>query len=400
MVFCQQTANIMRNYSRLYENLLLEKDLSMGLVLLESHLDGMLERVHQNSIALKRFQRFEMGLLGLNTLAEMIEYVLSYTQSFFELDHVSFCLIDENAEISRYLVEDRYDYQNREGLVLLTEKDFYYDRLGLLVKPYLGNYRTELCEQFFSHHEQKPVSVAILPLNRRGRVLGSLNLGSFQEDRFSLGMATDFIEHMISVISICLENNLNFETMRRTTLIDTLTGVNNRFFWEQRIDEELDRSNRNGQPLTCLFLDIDWFKKVNDEFGHQAGDYVLAEVAGAIKRQLRSNDVLARYGGEEFVALLSNIDENRANEISERIRLAIDRLTLSYNDQPIPVTISIGSASYQPDSSFSCTSSDIAEALIKKADSALYLAKENGRNRIENGGRIAPISRQLDHKIA
>ncbi len=390
----------MENYSRLYENLLLEKDLSMGLVLLESHLDGMLERVHQNSIALKRFQRFEMGLLSLNTLAEMIEYVLSYTQSFFELDHVSFCLIDENAEISRYLVEDRYDYQNRKDLVLLSEKDFYYDRLGLLVKPYLGNYRAELCEQFFYHHDKKPVSVAILPLNRRGRVLGSLNLGSFQEDRFSLGMATDFIEHMISVISICLENNLNFETMRRTTLIDTLTGVNNRFFWEQRIDEELDRSNRTQQPLTCLFLDIDWFKKVNDKYGHQAGDYVLAEVAGTIKRQLRSNDVLARYGGEEFVALLSNIDEVKADEISERIRLAIDQLELDYNGQSIPVTISIGSASYQPDPAFSCTTSDIAEALIKKADSALYLAKEKGRNRVENGGRIMPISRLKDHKIA
>ncbi len=389
----------MKTSSRLYENLLLEKDLSMGLVLLESHLDGMLERVQQNSAALKRFQKFEMGLLGLNTLAEMIEYVLTYTQNFFELDHVSFCLIDENNEISRYLVEDRYDYKNRQGLILLSEKDFFYDRLGAMARPYLGAYMPKLCDYFFLEQE-KPASVAVLPLNRRGRILGSLNLGSLKPDRFSMSMATDFIEHMISVISICLENNLNFETMRRTTLIDTLTGVNNRFFWEQRIDEELDRSSRNNQPLTCLFLDIDFFKKVNDVYGHQAGDYVLTEVAGTIKKQLRSNDVLARYGGEEFVALLSNIDEGKADEISERIRLAISQLTLNYNGDDIPVTISIGSASYQPNSAFSCPSSDIAEALIKQADTALYEAKRKGRNRVENGGRIATINRQLDHKIA
>ncbi len=377
----------------------MDKDLSMGLVLLESHLDGMLARVQQNSAALKRFQKFEMGLLGLNTLAEMVEYVLTYTQNFFELDYVSFCLIDENNEISRYLVEDRYDYQNRQGLILLSEKDFFYDRLGVMVRPYLGAYVPELCDHFFLEQE-KPESVAVLPLNRRGRILGSLNLGSLKPDRFSMSMATDFIEHMISVISICLENNLNFETMRRTTLIDTLTGVNNRFFWEQRIDEELERSNRNNQPLTCLFLDIDFFKKVNDVFGHQAGDYVLTEVAGAIKKQLRSNDVLARYGGEEFVALLSNIDKEKADEISERIRSAVSQLQLNYNGDDIPVTISIGSASYQPDSAFSCPSSDIAEALIKQADMALYEAKKKGRNRVENGGRIAAINRQLDHKIA
>ncbi len=377
----------------------MKEDLTTNLVVLESHLESMLDRVQQNGLTLKRFQNFEMGLLKLNSLAEMIEHVLEEARTNFNLDDISFCLIDENGDISRYLSEDRYDYKNREGLILLKDKDYYHKKLGLYSRPYVGAYNELICAPFFTG-SKKPESVAVLPLSRRGRVLGSLNLGSYDVDRFTLNMATDFIEHMISVVSICLENNLNFETMRRTSLIDTLTGVNNRLFLEQRIDEELDRSQRNNQPLTCLFLDIDFFKRINDQYGHQVGDEVLAMVATTIKNQMRSNDVLARFGGEEFIALLNNIDENKAVEIAERIRQSIKALTLKSNDQSIPVTISIGSATYRPSDSQAVSTSDISEALIKAADVALYQAKNNGRDRVENAGVIDLSSLQSNNKIA
>jgi len=377
------------------ENTSLKEDLTTDLAVLESHLDGMLERVQKNSLTLKRFQMFEMGLLKLNSLAEMIDHILNDAKVFFDLDVISFCLVDEKGDISRYLDEDGYDYHNKTGFILVENKELLKNTAGAIHQPFLGRYNAQDCAVFFPQ-EHKPSSVAIIPLTRRGIYLGSLNLGSYKANRFIINMATDFVEHMVSVVSICLENNLNFETIRRTSLMDALTGVNNRLFLEQRIGEELDRSQRNTQPLTCLFLDIDFFKSINDNYGHQAGDYVLTSIAGAIKQQLRNNDVLARYGGEEFVALLTNIDENMAYEIADRIRDNVKSLAVEYNEQVISVTISIGTATYQPDrQTQQFPTTDLARQLIQTADSALYLAKQNGRDRVENGGLVSEICNQV-----
>ncbi|MCF6249840.1 MAG: DUF484 family protein [Methylococcaceae bacterium] len=366
----------------------MEEDITTDLCVLQSHLDSMLDRVQQNSLTLKRFQVFEMKLLNLNSLSEMIDQLLEDAKTFFDLDVISFCLVDEKGEISGFLNDDDYDYQSNDGFILLEDQELLKSKFGQSPCPFLGAYKQSNCAGFFQNLDRKPVSVAIIPLSRRRKFLGSLNFGSYTPNRFVNAMATDFIEHLASVVSICLENNLNFEMMRRTSLIDTLTGVNNRRFLEQRIGEELDRSQRLDEPLSCLFLDIDHFKSINDSYGHQVGDYVLALVAGAIKEQLRSNDILARYGGEEFVALLSNIPEIMACDIAERIRQSIKDLPLMNNEQDFNVTISIGLATYQPSRSPSISSAEIATHLIHSADSALYLAKKNGRDRVSNGDLV------------
>jgi diguanylate cyclase (GGDEF)-like protein len=366
----------------------LENDLNTDLSVLQSHLESMLERVKFNSATLHRFQAFEMRLLNLNSLTDMINHILEDARHYFDLDCISLCLVDEKAEIAKFLHEDGYDYQTRKGLILLDNKNLLLSTFGLAVHPYIGVYKDAKCSDFFSGFDPKPASVAITPLNRRNKYLGTLNLGSYQSDRFSDTMATDFVEHLVSVVSVCLENNLNFETIRRTSFIDPLTGVNNRRFLEQRIGEELDRCRRNSDPISCLFLDIDYFKQVNDKQGHQAGDRVLCAVAAAIKTQLRSNDVLSRYGGEEFVALLSNIGEAMALEIAERIRRTIQSLVIELESESISVTISIGSATYEAHTSSSPLDSEISSRLLKTADAALYKAKRQGRNRVENGGKI------------
>ncbi len=377
----------------------MEEDLTTDLLVLQSHLDGLLGRVQHNSLTLKRIQVFEMELLRLNSLAEMIEHILNDAKVFFDLDVISFCLLDEKGDIAGYLEEDGYDHRQSEGLILLQDKDKLQETLGFSGKPFLGRYNTQNCSVFFPG-PQKPSSVAIIPLTRRGVYLGSLNLGSYEKERFIIDMATDFVEHMVSVMSICLENNLNFETLRRTSLVDTLTGVNNRRFLEQRIGEELDRSQRNEQPLTSLFLDIDYFKKINDSYGHQVGDLALASVANTVKKQLRSNDVLARYGGEEFVALLTNISEKMAYEIAERIRESVKKLPITFNEQSITVTISIGSATYQPSKRPQLSTSEVSSRLLQCADEALYRAKNNGRDRVEHGGVVLDLKEAAASKFA
>lgn len=365
----------------------LEEDITTDLYVLQSHLDGMLDRVHHNSLTLKRLQAFEMRLLGLTSLTDMVEFILGETKELFDLDVVSLCLFDPKDAFVTHLINDNYPYQTRLNLQIIKDEQLFKRHFDSSERPLLGLFNVEKYAQFFAAELTCPSSVILAPLIRRGKHLGSLNLGSYSSERFIRNMATDFIEHLASVLSICLENTLNFETLRRTSLVDPLTGVNNRRFLEQRIEEEIDRSLRTHQPLSCLFLDIDYFKRINDNFGHQAGDHVLASIACVIKKHLRSNDVLSRYGGEEFVALLSETDALRVYEIAERIRKAIAALAIKYQEAAIDVTLSIGVATFEPTTA-SLKTCEIAQRLIQAADTALYQAKHNGRNRVEDGGVI------------
>ncbi|MGZ4979271.1 MAG: DUF484 family protein [Methylobacter sp.] len=364
----------------------MEEDLTTDLVTLQSHLESMFERVQQNSVMLQKFRAFEIRLLKLNSLPDIIDHLLEEAKNYFDLDVISLCLIDEIGEIAKTLIDNGYPCNSTNGLMLLDSES----RIKSTgIQSYIGIYEDSRCADFFSHIEKQPVSVAITPLTRRSKYLGTLNLGSYQSDRFADNMATDFIEHLSSVISVCLENNLHVEEIKRGSYIDALTGVNNRRFLEQRIGEELNYCQRNAEPLSCQFFDIDFFKAVNDKHGHQGGDLVLSMVAAAIKKQLRDNDIFVRYGGEEFVALLSNIDEPKALEIAERVRKAIQTMVISVNNLPVSVTVSIGVSTYVPDTASISINGEIAARLIKSADSALYKAKHNGRNRVENNGIIS-----------
>ena len=363
----------------------MEEDLATDLVVLQSHLETMLQRVQQNSAILQKFRAFEIRLLKLNTLSDTIDHLLEEGKNYFDLDVISLCLIDETGEIAKTLNDNGYLRRSKKGLMLLSSKE---PLKSTAIQPYIGVYEQSRCGGFFPHNERQPVSVAITPLTRRGKYLGTLNLGSYQLDRFADNMGTDFIEHLSTVVSVCLENSLHVEEIRQVNYLDALTGVNNRRFLEQRIVEELHRCQRNAEPLACQFFDIDFFKSVNDKHGHQGGDWVLSMVAAAIRDQLRDNDIFVRYGGEEFVALLSNTSESRALEIAERIRKAIQMLVIAFNDIAIPITVSIGVSTYVPESTSISIDGDITTRLIESADSALYRAKRNGRNRVENGGIV------------
>lgn len=362
----------------------LQEDLATDLLVLQSHLDRMIELVKKNSTNLRRFKDFEMSLFNLNKFSEIIGHILDDAKKYFDLDVISLCLIDEVGEIEKLLSDEGLDCKTATGLVILKDKERLQSIFGAANRPYIGPYKSQLLSDLFPDDQRIPASVAITPLYRSGRYLGALNFGSYTEDRFVSLTVMDFVVHLGSVISICLENSLNFETINRTSYIDTLTGVNNRRFFEQRIVEELDRCRRNSDPISCLFLDIDSFKSINDQHGHQAGDQVLFSTAKAIKTQLRSNDVLVRYGGEEFLALLSNIDGSRAFEIAERIRRKVEAVMVEFNDTLIAVTISIGLSTYLPDKMALIKSDDVSSRLIQSADAALYKAKHNGRNRVES----------------
>jgi len=370
----------------------MDDSLETQVCMLESHMDGMIGRAQKNEEMLKRFQDLDMRLLSLNSLRELVEHIHDDAKLVFKLTSLSLVLADESGEIQQFLAEDGFKFEDFGSVMLLSEVALFKAKLGLSPSVLLGEADQILPKEFWPSAAATPKTVAIIPLLRRGVYLGCMVFGSEDDVRFQLGMATYFLDRLGKVLSVCMENTLNYEQLRRSSLFDTLTGINNRLFFEQRIDEELLRSIRTGDSLTCLFIDIDWFKKVNDTYGHQVGDMALRHVATELRQQLRSNDILARYGGEEFVALLPTASEKKGIEVAERMRLAVESSDIELMDgQVLSVTVSIGVSTCVVDKVGVLSPID-KTVLIGVADKALYKAKDSGRNRVMSGGEVSVSS--------
>lgn len=190
----------------------------------------------------------------------------------------------------------------------------------------------------------------------------------------------NYIIELTKQSSITIERANVYSEILKNATMDALTGLNNRRQFEKRLHEEYSIATRQNTPLCAMMIDIDFFKKFNDTYGHSVGDIVLKTTASTIKEQLREYDIPSRYGGEEFCILLPQTTTDEAKIVADRLRLAVENKQIEIkpekNTPPknISVTISIGLAELDI--------KDMAEDLYMKADSALYKAKENGRNRV------------------
>jgi two-component system cell cycle response regulator len=159
---------------------------------------------------------------------------------------------------------------------------------------------------------------------------------------------------------------------------DALTGLRNKRYFQEAFAEMFARAQRANIDISCLFFDLDHFKKVNDTCGHAFGDYVLKSIGALVKKNVRVGDLTARFGGEEFVVVLPNAGLDQALFVAEKIRNLVETYRFSYQGCQWPVTISIGVSSLKGDQPIS------ADSLLQLADQALYLAKDGGRNRVES----------------
>lgn len=165
------------------------------------------------------------------------------------------------------------------------------------------------------------------------------------------------------------------EELKKLAMTDPLTGISNRRNFMLRASEELERTKRYNQPLSIMLLDIDNFKAINDTYGHEAGDEVLRSLTNHCLSNLRAIDKFARFGGDEFFALLVQTDQDKANEIAERLRESIERLEIHVDSETINTSVSIGL--------ITTTGDELSvNELIKQADKALYKAKNRGRNQV------------------
>ncbi len=167
----------------------------------------------------------------------------------------------------------------------------------------------------------------------------------------------------------------HLEEQRQKALIDPLTDLPNRAAWGERLQYEVDQWQKNGNPLLIAMLDLDHFKRINDGYGHLAGDKVLKIIATQLRKHLRPTDFIARFGGEEFVLLMPDTPLSAGLHLIEKLRAAIQACPFHFKGEPVTITTSIGVSAFRP--------GDRSDHVLKRADEALYRAKRRGRNCVE-----------------
>ncbi|MGF6556522.1 diguanylate cyclase [Pseudomonas sp. S30_BP2TU TE3576] len=169
----------------------------------------------------------------------------------------------------------------------------------------------------------------------------------------------------------------HLEEQRQKALVDPLTGLPNRAAWSERLDHEVKQWQQHGNSLLLAMLDLDHFKRINDNYGHLAGDKVLKIIASVLRKRLRGTDFIARFGGEEFVLLMPSTVPAAGLKLLESLRASIEACPFHFKGEPVTITVSIGMTAFRP--------GEHGDQVLKRADQALYRAKNAGRNRVEPG---------------
>jgi two-component system, cell cycle response regulator len=217
-------------------------------------------------------------------------------------------------------------------------------------------------------------SIFVVPMQVQGEAMGAV-LFAAERNRFFSRNERKMLEVVTNQAAISIKNARMVSVLERLATTDGLTGLTNHRTFQETLQRELERAGRHPTPTSLLLVDIDHFKKFNDEYGHPTGDFVLKEVAGILSRAVRKVDLASRYGGEEFALILVNTPLSGAEQMAERIVHAVAHSQFQHQSASFQVTISIGVAAFPEQASS-------REELIDSADRALYEAKRRGRNRV------------------
>jgi len=351
---------------------------------LSTALADLIRKAKYNQITQEKFYQLELYFLQSTSLSVLFDRLLNDLGTKLELELVELQLVDNNGDVQQ-LVKDIYVQLDHQNLQYLKNpqplNELYNNKLEIKLTQ-----NTETINNIFKHTTKRVYSAALLPLVRENQIIGSLNLGSNNKQRFVPGLATNFLQHLSSIIGICIENAITQEQFKLLSLVDLLTRAKNRRYFIQALTKEVSRATRSFNPISCLFLDLDHFKQVNDTHGHLSGDRALQSVAATIMPMLRQSDVLARFGGEEFTIMLPETTQSHAVEIAERIRLEISAITIldDYQNE-FSITVSIGVSTWQASSGQTMTFDKVQDHLINTADNGVYAAKKKGRNCVQIG---------------
>ena len=246
-----------------------------------------------------------------------------------------------------------------------------------------------LCRHFL---DSPPAEYLCVPLAAQGKLVGMFHLNFAQN-----GKLRERQKKLASLIgeqiALALANMRLREELKNQSIRDSLTGLFNRRYLEEALEQELARADRSGKEMSLLMIDIDYFKRFNDHFGHEAGDYVLEKIGSLLNKSIRKGDVACRYGGEEFVVLFPETTAEISKKMAEKLLDKIRQLELKYINVPLGmVTISVGLAVYPLDG-------HAASEILREADIALYNAKSLGRDRVVVWRDISPPPNPLEGEV-
>ena len=344
-------------------------------------LDELTGEVARNDSKMQRSQKRELQLLQAENIQSLLHELLDGLKASYGLQYVSLVICDPDHDMRHLLLAAGAPAEDFENLLVVESLGGLAPQFVGFRRPWLGRYAGSDHQLAFPHAPEL-ASVAMIPLSHRQKLLGSINFGSNDVMRFTRAHATDFLQHLGVIASFCIENVMNRARLLRSGFTDVLTGWHNRRYLQVRLAEELARARRDSSYLVCLMLDVDHFKRINDSWGHAAGDSVLQELALRIDTQVRASDVAARYGGEEFVVLLPDTDNASGSLLAERMRQSISAAPFRIpGDETVAVTVSIGIAGIRPGPKVDDLKT-LGDSLIARADVALYRAKSAGRDQI------------------
>ena len=321
--------------------------------------------------AINLIARQTTAVLDIN---ELMEKVCTLVLNAFPVDHAAILLLEEGNLVFRA-------HRGKFAPRFLEGQTFPSDQ-GLLAKaietgkPVLENDATTVPGYFAGFKETR--SEVCIPLMSFGETVGVLSLESAKVNAFD----PSDLPSLESVADICanaIQNARYFEKIRHMAYVDGLTGLFNRRFFESKIEEEIERSKRYQGAMSVIMMDVDQFKRLNDEFGHLLGDDILRQVSTICGQNLRKVDVACRFGGEEFAIILPETAGEQAFMVADKLRKVISQTV--FPGVPHPITVTAGVASFPVNGSN-------RDELVRAADEALYAGKQGGRNTVVSANSI------------
>lgn len=259
------------------------------------------------------------------------------------------------------------------------------NRQSITLAPILVFREPLLCPDITKHQELVKVfegipvqSLFAFPIVVASEVVGALMIIT-QNAQLLPETEVQILSSIATQAGVALQNIASLNQVKQQADTDGLTGLYNRRYFNEKLEELVDRSKENGSSLSLIMMDIDNFKKYNDTYGHPAGDLLLRMVAGVIGDAVREGDIVARYGGEEFVVILNNSDRTTALQIAERIRISVAGIPVGKLKAPVTISLGVGTL---PEHALDRTH------LLEFADQSLYYSKQTGKNRVSCGFKV------------
>lgn len=329
-----------------------------------SEIHQLIENIKANEAITRKLFEIETEVLSCQTSHELLQRLMSSIQEKFHLHTIRLLLVEPTpiAYLMSVNLQSPWHKEHTKSVTPALLEHFHEDK-----KPFLSN---DLSQVSFLPKSifQQAQSFALLPLTLEKKLFGSLVFTDTNPKRFSPELGSFLLEQLSVKVSLCLANVFIREQLAYMANHDRLTGVANRRLMEVAINEELIRQKRYGVPFSLLFIDCNKFKQINDTYGHDCGDKVLAYVATQLQELIRENDKCFRYAGDEFVILLASQSKVEAEQAAQRLSHFFLHHPMPYEAKQLAITISCGVA-------YSDGSSNMDE-LLKQADQDLYRQKD------------------------